>query len=118
LTGSHCVAGMGQGKKISPEIQQAIVRMLGRLNPDEISMYLDVSTRSVRRVMSYFREYGTIPDAQESAQEERQNNRNNRQLRGVDVEVSIGVVRTNTGSEYTHHSSFCLTLSRRHRTCT
>ena len=83
---------MGQGKKMSPDIQWAIVRMLGRLSYDEISMYLDVSTRSVRRVMSYFRDYGIIPDAQDSsAQEERQKNRH---LRGVDVEVSISVVRT------------------------
>ncbi|KIM64201.1 hypothetical protein SCLCIDRAFT_115916 [Scleroderma citrinum Foug A] len=82
---------MGQGKKMSPDIQWAIVRMSGRLSYDEISMYLDVSTRSVRRVMSYFHDYGIIPDAQDSsAQEECQKNRH---LRGVDVGFLLNTIK-------------------------
>ncbi|KIM51639.1 hypothetical protein SCLCIDRAFT_1166606 [Scleroderma citrinum Foug A] len=82
---------MGQGKKMSLDIQWAIVRMSGRLSYDEISMYLDVSTRSVRRMMLYFRDYGIIPDAQDSsAQEERQKNRH---LRGIDVEFLLNTIK-------------------------
>ena len=86
LSDSQRIADMGQGKKMSPEVQQAIVQMSGRLSDEEISMYLDILTCSVRCVMLHFRKYGTIPDTQEPAQEGCQNNW--QQLQGVDVEVS------------------------------
>ncbi|KIM53715.1 hypothetical protein SCLCIDRAFT_1222581 [Scleroderma citrinum Foug A] len=76
---------------MSPEVQQAIVRMSGRLSDEEILMYLDILTCSVRCIMSHFRKYGTIPDAQEPAQEECQNNQ--QQLQGVDVEFLLNTIK-------------------------
>ncbi|KIO14394.1 hypothetical protein M404DRAFT_108146, partial [Pisolithus tinctorius Marx 270] len=82
---------MRQGQKIAPEIQWAIVRLSRRLENEEIAMCLDLSTCSVRRIISHFHVHGTIPNSEEkSAQTEQKNNRH---LRDVDVEFLLGTIR-------------------------
>jgi transcription initiation factor IIE alpha subunit len=60
---------MAQGKKLTPEIQWAIVRLSRMLNNDQIAFGLDLSPRSVRRVISYFYEHGTVPSDEEKPAE-------------------------------------------------
>ena len=76
---------MPRGAKISPEIQWVILRLAKFLKNDQIAMCVEVSERSIRRVISHFREHGTI-EGGTSVQEE---HKRNRHLRDVDVEVSL-----------------------------
>lgn len=70
------------GKKISPEMQWAIIRLSGFLTTDQLSMCLGFSTWAINRVNAHFRAYGTIRG--EDPTEERKIHRS---LRDVDVEV-------------------------------
>jgi len=79
-------ADMAQGQKIHPQVQWAIIRLSKLLKNDQIAMCLDLSTRSVRRVLSHFSVHGTIPYPEEEAPEKR---RGKSHLRDVDVDVSI-----------------------------
>ena len=79
---------MPQGTKISSEIQWAILRLSKFLKSDQIAMCVEVSERSIRRVISHFRVHGTI-EGDKSVQEERKQNRH---LRDVDIEVSVFTV--------------------------
>ncbi|KAF9221319.1 hypothetical protein BS17DRAFT_810015 [Gyrodon lividus] len=67
---------MGQGQKISSEMQQTIIRLSWVLNIDQIAISLNLSTRSIRQVLSYFQIHGTIPNAEEQpAQDDCKGNR-------------------------------------------
>ncbi|KAL4076584.1 hypothetical protein V8B97DRAFT_1941824 [Scleroderma yunnanense] len=58
-------------------MQWAIIRLSRLLNHEEITMSLDLSTRTVRRVISHFHAHGTISNADEnSTQREHKDNRN------------------------------------------
>jgi transcription initiation factor IIE alpha subunit len=76
---------MPHGEKISPEVQWIILRLSKLLKNEQIAMCVGVSERSIRRIISHFREHGTIEVAG-SVQEERTNNKH---LRDIDVEVCI-----------------------------
>ncbi|KAF9222408.1 hypothetical protein BS17DRAFT_783676, partial [Gyrodon lividus] len=77
---------MGQGQKISSEMQQAIIWLSRVLNIDQITISLNLSTCSIRQVLSYFQTHGTIPNAEEqSAQDDCKGNRH---LRDIDIERS------------------------------
>ncbi|KIK16908.1 hypothetical protein PISMIDRAFT_112404 [Pisolithus microcarpus 441] len=82
---------MGQGQKISSEMQQAIVRLSRMLNNEQIAMCLDLSTCSVRRVLSHFHTYGTTSDTKEPPGEDEC--KGNRHLRDVDVEFLLGTIQ-------------------------
>ncbi|KAF9220150.1 hypothetical protein BS17DRAFT_356368 [Gyrodon lividus] len=56
---------MGQGQKISSEMQQAIIWLSQVLNIDQIAISLNLSTYSIRQVLLYFQTHGTIPNAEE-----------------------------------------------------
>jgi len=73
---------MPHGKKIPPDMQRAILRLYNFLNTEQIAMCLGLSTRSVERVNSHFRAYGTIQD-EDPAEECKVH----RSLQDVDVEV-------------------------------
>ena len=73
---------MPRGKKISPDMQWAILRLNNFLNIEQIAMCLGLSTHSIERVNSHFCTHGTIQD--EDPAEKRKIRRN---LREVDVEV-------------------------------
>jgi len=77
---------MAQGQKIHPQVQWAVIRLSKLLKNDQIAMCLDLSTRSVRHVLSHFSVHGTIPYPEEEAPEKR---RGKSHLRDVDVDVSI-----------------------------
>lgn len=76
---------MPQGQQTTPEIQWAIVRLSKFLDHERIAMCLDLSTRSIQRVLAHFQTYGTIPNPGEGTIEKMRVGR--RQLRDVDVEV-------------------------------
>jgi hypothetical protein len=76
---------MPRGTKITSEMQWVILRLSKFLKNDQIAMCVEVSERSIRRVISHFREHGTVEGAT-SVQEE---NKRNRHLRDVDVEVGV-----------------------------
>ena len=77
---------MAQGQKIHPQVQWAVIRLSKLLKNDQIAMCLDLSTCSVRCVLSHFSMHGTIPYLEEEAPEKC---RGKSHLRDVDVDVSI-----------------------------
>ena len=80
---------MRKGKKITPEIQWAIIRLSRLLSNDDISVSLELSTHTVRRVLSHFSSFGTIPYSDKDDEEPTQDKpRSNQHLRDLDVEVS------------------------------
>jgi len=76
---------MPRGAKITPEMQWVILRLSKFLKHDQIAMCVEVSERSIRRVISHFREHGTI-EGGPPVQEE---HKRNWHLRDVDVEVGF-----------------------------
>ena len=85
---------MRKGQKTSLEMQWAIVRLSKIIAHDDISMGLDVSTRTIRRVLSHFQAHGTIPECSDSAEKmgDESEKKPNRHLQDVDVEVCDKVV--------------------------
>ena len=77
---------MAQGQKIHPQVQWAVIQLSKLLKNDQIAMCLDLSTRSIRRILLHFSVHGTIPYPDEEAPEKRQGKYH---LRDVDVDVSI-----------------------------
>jgi len=69
---------MRRGRKLSPEIQWAVIQLSRLLNNNQIVMSLDVSTSSIKRILSHFRAYGDIPYQDKNPAEE--NHRGNRRL--------------------------------------
>lgn len=66
-------------------MQWVILRLSKFLKNDQIAMCVEVSERSIRRVISHFREHGTV-EGGTSVQEE---HKGTRHLRDVDVEVGF-----------------------------
>ena len=88
---------MRKGQKTSPEMQWAIVRLSRVISHDEICMGLDISTRTIRRVLAHFQTHGTIPepplaDSAEEGGYEGEKKKSNRHLRDVDVEVCDKII--------------------------
>lgn len=79
---------MPRGTKVSSEMQWAILRLSKFLRSDQIAMCVEVSERSIRRVISHFRAHGTV-EGDKTVQEE---HKKNRHLRDVDIEVSVFTV--------------------------
>lgn len=78
-------ADMPRVHQTSPEIQWAIVLLSRILDFEQIAMSLDLSVRSVQRIVSHFHTHGTIPNPGDNViKKERKGNRH---LRDVDVEV-------------------------------
>ncbi|KAI5981113.1 hypothetical protein EDD15DRAFT_2184676 [Pisolithus albus] len=61
---------MPRGQQTTPEIQWAIVRFSKFLHHERIAMCLDLSTRTVQRVLAHFWMYGTIPNPGDGTDEE------------------------------------------------
>jgi ABC-type Na+ transport system ATPase subunit NatA len=70
LLTSNDLTDMRKGRKTSLEMQWAIVRLSRIIPHDEISMGLDVSTRTIRRVLSHFQTHGTIPEHSDLAEKQ------------------------------------------------
>ena len=87
---------MPQGHQTSPELQWAIVWMVHFLDYERIAMCLNLSVRTIKRVHTYFRTYGTIPNP--SKRHGCKLGAGGRHLRDVDVEVC----------EYNHITQFLL----------
>ena len=105
---------MPRGTKISSEMQWVILRLSKFLKIDQIAMCVEVSERSIRRVISHFREHGTI-EGGTSAQEE---HKRNRHLRDVDVEVGVLTLLVRNLEVTSLASSSYLGLSINNRICT
>ena len=52
---------MPQGQQAIPEIQWAIIGLAKLVDHEQIGLCLNLSTRSVKRVITHFHQYGTIP---------------------------------------------------------
>ncbi|KAF9220069.1 hypothetical protein BS17DRAFT_882564 [Gyrodon lividus] len=74
---------MGQGQKISSEMQQAIIWLSRVLNIDQITISLNLSTHSIRQVLSHFQTHGTIPNAEEQPAQD--DCKGNRHLQDIDI---------------------------------
>ena len=46
---------MRKGKAISEDVQWIIIQLGTKMRPEEISMYTDVSIRSIERILAHFR---------------------------------------------------------------
>ncbi|KIK13389.1 hypothetical protein PISMIDRAFT_48594, partial [Pisolithus microcarpus 441] len=82
---------MRQGRKIPPEIQWGVIRLSRLLSYEQIGMCLELSTRSIRRIISHFQTYGMIPHQQEDM--DHNEHKSHRHLRDVDVEFLLGTIR-------------------------
>ncbi|KAF8119206.1 Homeodomain-like protein [Boletus edulis] len=80
---------MPQGQKTSTDIQWAIVRLSKFLDHERIGMCLNVSTRTVQRVLSHFHATGTIPN--EKGGDEVVKRVRNKHLR--DIDFLLGTVQ-------------------------
>lgn len=81
---------MPQGHQTTPEIQWAIVRLSKYLDHERIATCLNLSTRSVQRVLAHFQTYGTIPNPCDGTVEKMSVGKCH--LRDVDVEFLLGTV--------------------------
>ena len=79
---------MAKGRKISPEVQQIIVRLSAILSKDDIAINTGISTSAIKRILRYFEENDSIPA---DAGKERQRLGRPRLLRDEDVEVCISI---------------------------
>ena len=79
---------MAKGRKISPEVQQIIVRLSAILSKDDIAINTGISTSAIKRILRYFEENDSIPA---DAEKERQRLGRPRLLRDEDVEVCISI---------------------------
>ena len=86
------VKDMPQGRQTCSEIQWAIVRLSRMLDQEQVSAGLNLSTRTVQRVLAHFHKYGTVPN--EDDQPAKRDRSNNRHLRDIDVEVWHGYQST------------------------
>lgn len=82
---------MPQGQQTVPEIQWAIIRLEKLLTREQIAMSLNVSISTVKRVVSHFRAFGTIPNSGEKEATERKSRKH---LRDVDVEVILFIIQS------------------------
>ncbi|KAF9234994.1 hypothetical protein BU15DRAFT_65215 [Melanogaster broomeanus] len=81
---------MPQGCQTRPEIQWAIVRFSSFIDDERIAMCLNLSTRTVQRVLAHYRSYGTIPNSSRNVVEE--DGTENGHLRDVDAEFLLGTI--------------------------
>jgi hypothetical protein len=51
---------MPQGKTISADVQWIVVRLGATMSVVDVSMYADISQRSVRRIIAHFNKTGNI----------------------------------------------------------
>ena len=79
---------MPQGYQTDPEAQWAIVWFSGFVDDERIAMDLNLSTRTVNRVLAHYRAYGTIPNPKRNEEEEEEDGAGKGRLRDVDVEVT------------------------------
>ena len=77
---------MPQGRKVSPELQWAVIRLSKMLRNDQIAIGLGLSSHTVQHVLSYFNTNGTIPYPKEKPAEAEK--KGNGHLQDADVEVS------------------------------
>jgi transcription initiation factor IIE alpha subunit len=57
---------MAKGKSIPEAIRWVIIRLSTAMTTEEISMYTDVSERSVRKILSYFNQTGDVEGKKET----------------------------------------------------
>lgn len=84
---------MRRGKQSSPDIQWAVVRLSQLLTVEKIAMCLQLSTRTVRRIISHFHTHGVIPHQSENKDLAERECVRNRHLRDVDVEFLLGTIQ-------------------------
>ena len=77
---------MPQGYQTDPETQWAIVWFSGFVDDERIAMGLNLSTRTVKRVLAHYRAYRTIPNPKRNEEEE--DGAGKGHLHDVDVEVT------------------------------
>src|ERR1700731_2148372 len=51
---------MGRGKAIPEAVQWIVIRLSTAMSEEDIAMYTDISTRSVRKILAYFKQTGDV----------------------------------------------------------
>ena len=74
---------MGRGKAIPDAVRWIIIRLSTTMTGDDISMYTDVSTRSVRKIIAHFKQTGDVERPQQM------NPRLHKSLCDYDIEVLV-----------------------------
>ncbi len=81
---------MAKGRRITPEVQQIVVRLSAVLSKDDIAIYMGVSTSAIKQILQYFEQNNTIP-----ADEEKERQRRPRLLCDEDIQVCASVLIIN-----------------------
>jgi CRP-like cAMP-binding protein len=76
-----------QGRSVSVDIQLTIVRLSVRNCKEDIATYVDLSVRTVQRVLNYFHKHGTVKGLDPKAILNRHSPR--KQLSGFNLNVSM-----------------------------
>jgi hypothetical protein len=82
---------MPQGCQTSTDIQWTVIQLSRLLDHERIAMAVDLSIRSVRRIVSHFRDYGTVPNPENDLDTAPKEWKKGQHLRDVDVEVRFPV---------------------------
>jgi hypothetical protein len=82
---------MPQGCQTSTDIQWTVIQLSRLLDHERIAMAVDLSIRSVRRIVSHFRDYGTVPNPENDLDTAPKEWKKGQHLRDVDVEVCFPV---------------------------
>ncbi len=72
---------MPQGQKVIQEVAWIIIRLESILSKDEIATYTGYSLATIKRILLYFKQHGTVQESKRG-QEQRKG-----RLRDVDLEV-------------------------------
>ncbi|KIK75594.1 hypothetical protein PAXRUDRAFT_78012, partial [Paxillus rubicundulus Ve08.2h10] len=79
---------MGQGQKVAPELQWAVIQLSRLLNHNQIATCLKLSTHSIRHIISRFNIHGLILDQTNDKDPDESNPRSY-----VDVEFLLGTIQ-------------------------
>ncbi|KAF8551745.1 hypothetical protein OG21DRAFT_1466735, partial [Imleria badia] len=83
---------MPRGRQTSTDIQWTVIRLSRFLDHERIAMAVDLSIRSVRRIVSHYRDYGTIPNPENDLDTAPKERKKSQHLRDVDVEFLLGTI--------------------------
>ena len=79
---------MAKSQKISPEVQQIIVRLSAVLSKDDIAVNTGISISAIKRILRYFEENDSIPA---DAEKEQKRLGRPRLLHDEDVQVCTSI---------------------------
>lgn len=83
---NHQVYPMARGKAVSEAVQWIIIRLSAAMTVDEVAMYTDLSTRTIKKILASFRRTGDVNVANKARPQL------HRSLCDYDIQVCYGYI--------------------------